>query len=66
MNADCKPWWKSKTIWFNVIVAALAAAEASAAVLRPMLGEQTYPVLLFTLTMGNAALRVITTQGIGK
>lgn len=61
-----KPWWKSKTLRFNALVAALAALEASASLLQPLLGEAVYPVLVVVLTIGNAVLRVITSQGIGK
>lgn len=61
-----KCWWKSKTLWFNAAVAALTALEASFSLLQPVLGDKAYPVLLTVLTVGNAALRVITTQPIGK
>lgn len=57
-------WWRSRTLWFNAIVAALAAAEMSLHVLQPMLGEHTYQVIAFALAVGNAALRLVTTQAL--
>lgn len=59
-----KRWYKSKTLWFNAALAALTALEASASLLQPLLREAVYPVLVVTLTVGNALLRVITTQAI--
>ena len=60
-----KPWYRSKTIWFNAIAAAFVALEAVFHLLQPLLGPVTYPVVLVVITVGNAFLRVITTQGIG-
>lgn len=61
-----KPWYQSKTLWFNALVAALAALEASASALAPLLGEATYPLLVVTLAAGNAMLRTITSEGLSK
>ena len=59
-----KPWYKSKTLWFNVLVAALAALEASASMIKPFLKGNVYGYGLLILTAGNAMLRIITTQGL--
>ena len=59
-----KPWWKSRTIWFNTIVAGLAAAEANANMIQPYVPGNVYGWGLMLLTVGNAALRFLTTQGI--
>lgn len=59
-----KVWWKSKTLWFNAVVAALAALEAVANVLQPIVPGNVYAYGLIVLTIGNAMLRVITTQGL--
>lgn len=59
-----KPVAKSKTIWFNAIMAALSVAELNFNLLAPVLGESTYGVLLFGITAGNAFLRVITNSPI--
>ena len=59
-----KPWFKSKTLWFNALVAALAALEASASMVQPLVAGNVYGYALLLLTVGNAALRIITTQGL--
>ena len=59
-----KPWYKSKTIWFNIIVAMLAALEASSAMIQPFVQGSVYGYGLLILTIGNAGLRIITTQGL--
>lgn len=59
-----KPWYKSKTLWFNAAAGILAAAQANLHLLQPLLGEQAYPILMMAIVMGNALLRVITTQGL--
>ena len=57
-----KPAIRSKTIWFNTAIATLAAIEANAPVLRPVIGEQTYAWLLFSAALGNVILRAVTTE----
>ncbi|HAF00403.1 MAG TPA: hypothetical protein DCG63_03825 [Methylophilaceae bacterium] len=61
-----KPWYKSKTIWFNTVVAMLATLEATAHVIQPYVSGNVFAYGMLILTMGNAGLRIITTQGIGK
>lgn len=60
-----KSWWRSRVLWFNALVAALAALEASAGVLQPYLPGDVYAWGLAALTIGNAVLRVVTTQPLG-
>ncbi len=62
----CKPWWCSRTLWFNAICAALAAAEAGFNILQPLLPVNVYTLLAFALPIGNALLRVLTSQGIER
>ncbi|NOT66711.1 MAG: hypothetical protein HOP06_11960 [Methylotenera sp.] len=59
-----KPWYTSKTLWFNAVIAGLAALEASANLLQPYITGSVYGYGLTMLTIGNAMLRIITTQGI--
>ena len=60
--AAAKPWWRSRTLWFNALCAALAAAQAGYGLLQPLLPVNAYAVLAFALPLGNAVLRVRTTQ----
>lgn len=59
-----KPWYASKTIWFNAILAALTALEVSANLIQPYVPGNVYGYGLLLLTIGNAMLRVITNQEI--
>ena len=63
---ETKAWWRSKTLWVNTLVAALAAAEAGWNVLQPMLPVSFWRAIAFGLPLVNVVLRVITTQGLGK
>lgn len=64
-GATIKPWWKSKTLWFNAIALALAAAEAHLQLLKGLLPGGLFAWLAFVLPVGNAALRFITASAIG-
>lgn len=64
--SDVKPWWQSKTIWFNAFIAGLAALEASAHVIQPYVPGNVYGFGLVALTVGNTMLRAVTKQGITK
>ncbi len=59
-----KRWYRSKTIWFNTIVLALAAAETQINVLKDVLPGGMFAWLAFVLPVGNAVLRFITTTAI--
>lgn len=62
MATETKPWYQSKTVWFNIITAALGA-----------IGEisEVFPVskhpLLYTniVAVGNIILRLITYKPVG-
>lgn len=60
-----KAWWRSRTLWFNAVVAALAAAEGGFSVLQPLLPIPVYQVFTFVLLVGNAVLRAITSRALG-
>ena len=59
-----KPWYTSKTLWVNTVVAALAAMEAGTGVLQPFLPANFYAMVAVGLPVVNAVLRIITTQGL--
>lgn len=60
-----KPWWKSRVLRLNAAAAALAALEVNTGLLQPLLPVNFYEALVVALAVGNAVLRVITTQPIG-
>lgn len=59
-----KVWWRSKTLRVNALAAALLAFEATSGLLQPLLPVNLYTAIAVTLPVINAALRVVTTQGI--
>ena len=59
-----KSWWKSKTLWVNIIVAILASLEATTGLLQPYLPEHWYVVVAVGLPVINVVLRIVTTQGL--
>lgn len=59
-----KPWYTSKTLWVNALVAALAALEAGTGVLQPFLPANFYAMVAVGLPVVNAVLRIVTTQGL--
>lgn len=59
-----KPWYRSKTIWFNILLAALTALEASFSMLQPNIPVNVYGILATLLAVGNAVLRIISTTTI--
>jgi len=61
-----KKWYRSKTIIFNAAVAALAALEAVTGVLEPYIGHTFYAALCVLLPVGNAVLRIISSEAITK
>ena len=62
---DAKPWYRSKTLWFNVACALAAALEANTGLLRPYVSESLYTVfVVFFLPVGNVVLRLVTTQAL--
>ena len=61
-----KPWWKCRILWFNAIVAALVRLEASFSLLQPHITPKQYALGLLVVTLINAFLRVVTTQGLRK
>lgn len=61
---DGKSWYRSKTLWLNLVAAALVAAEASMGALTAVLPGDAYAWLAVGVPVANALLRVITTQPI--
>ena len=59
-----KPWYKSKTIIVNALVAALVTLEAGTGLLQPYLSGNFYAIIAVGLPVVNAVLRVITTTAV--
>jgi len=61
-----KPWYKSKTVWFNAASSALIAIEASIHVMQDVFGPYAYLTLVAVVAAGNIILRTITSEGLTK
>lgn len=61
-----KPWYKSKLVWFNILVAVGTAAEASLHVIADNFTPNTYFGLILAVSAVNVALRFATSAGIEK
>lgn len=57
---------KSKMIWWNVLLAVLASLELVASHLTTLFGPQIAAAILLVGSMGNVALRAITTQALSE
>ena len=54
-----KKWYKSKTLWFNLLMASLTAVEASFSLFEYIVPGNIYVIIVTSLAIGNAVLRVI-------
>lgn len=59
-----KPWYQSKTIWFNALVLVLGAVEVNFKLLEQHIPGSVFTVLAFVLSVGNVLLRFITTTAL--
>ena len=64
MASRSKPWFHSRTIWLNAVVAGLAIAEAKLNILQPLLPVNFYAAVAFGLPVLNAAMRIVTTMAV--
>jgi hypothetical protein len=62
--ATKKPWYTSKTLWFNAFVASMAALEASTGALQGQVPTSVYMLIAVLVPGINVALRFVTSQGI--
>ena len=62
MNEDTntKPWYQSRTMWFNAVGVTLFYFESQMHVLKDMLPATLYPWLVLLLPLGNMLLRSVT------
>ena len=55
---------KSKTVWFNVLLAVLGGLELMGAHLTTLWGPQVAAAIMLSGAMANLALRAITTESL--
>lgn len=62
-----KPWYKSKTVWFNLISTAVVFTDGLATLivgLNDFIPAEAYPWVLFGIGMTNLLLRAITSTAL--
>jgi len=67
MEPNIKPWYTSKTIWFNGLTAAamvISGVQGLLPMIEVELTPTSYNYLLFTMGVINVALRAVTKHGI--
>lgn len=57
---------KSKTVWFNVLIAVLGGLELVGAHLTTLFGTQVAAAILLSGGIANLALRAVTTQALSE
>lgn len=57
---------KSKTVWFNVLIAVLGGLELVGAHLTTLFGTQVAASILLVGGIANLALRAVTTQALSE
>ena len=63
---DTKPWWQSKTIWLNTIVAVIALLDTMRDQVLATAGNHWGTMIVLAVAVVNVALRTVTTQGVAK
>ena len=66
MQTTNKPWYKSKIVRFNVLVAVGAAAEASLHVIADNFSPNVYFGLILAVSAVNVVLRFVTSTAVTK
>jgi hypothetical protein len=57
---------KSKTVWFNVLLAVLGGLELMGAHLTTLWGPQVAAAIMLSGAVANLALRAVTTQPLAE
>lgn len=66
MNPAIKGALKSKTVWWNILLALLASLEMFAGHLTVLFGQNVASAVLLLGAMLNLVLRVVTTQALAE
>lgn len=62
-----KPWYKSRTLWFNVFVAVLGLVAGMVDQLRPLFtSPAAFTAFSLIVAAVNVVLRVVTTAALGE
>jgi len=64
--ATLKGALRSKTVWWNILLAFLASLEMFAGNLTILFGQQVAASILLVGAMANLVLRVVTTQALAE
>jgi hypothetical protein len=64
--ATLKGALKSKTVWWNILLALLASLEMFAGNLTVLFGQDVEASILLVGAMANLVLRVVTTQALAE
>ncbi len=68
-KAPVKPWWKSKTVWFNVVATIPPLIDATASnlgLMQPIVPPESYPYIALIFTVVNLWLRSITNSQLAR
>jgi len=66
-EAAGKCWYRSRTVWFNLVCTLpllLDAAAQNLGLLQPLIPVRWYPLMAAVITLANLWLRSVTTSGI--
>ena len=62
-----KPWYKSKTVWSNMLVGGLGVLEASTGILKPHIDKHLWLAgVVVGAAVLNVVLRTVTTSPITR
>lgn len=61
-----KPWWKSRTVWVNIIVGVLSVIETQVELLKPYVPAGWFVIVAIGLPVVNIVLRLVTTTAVTK
>jgi len=68
-EGDPKPWYESKTLWFNVFLVVGPTLDALVGMfymMEPFIAPGVYPFIVLAIGLVNVILRTITTQAITR
>lgn len=60
-TVEAKPWYKSKTILFNLVVALMPLAALQFELFKPFVTPLTFAIVTAGLAAANLVLRIVST-----